>query len=518
MTVAMTTEIERKFTAPDGFAMPDLTVVPGVDSVDDPVELDLDATYYDTASLALARHRMTLRRRRGGHDAGWHLKRPADTDRTETQLPAADRARQVPGRLVAEVWAQSRGEALVPVARIRNRRLERALRDAQGRVLALIADDTVASESYVAAGATPVTRRWHELEAELVDGSRDLLATVADTLYAAGARLASSPSKLAQALGDRYPADSSVNRQLAVGSDRDGARALAEYLRKHRDALVFNDPLVRSGDADGVHDMRVAVRRLRATLRSFRAVLDRNRTEPLRAELQWLGGLLGAVRDGDVLRIRLDNAIAAEPDDAIVGPVATRIHERLDTVAAGARTDLAAAMTSSRYARILDELDAIVDAESPDASDKRLRNAARKAVTRADVRLDLAVSQPAHAAGAALPSSAPHDRDTALHEARKAYKRARYAAEVLAAAVGRPASRLATRLGALQDILGAHQDSVVAAQLLRDYGMRAHLNGDNAFSYGLLYAREVAAAMKELTKLDRARRRAGRSTVRAWLG
>ena len=150
--MAMTTEIERKFTAPDDFAMPDLTAIPGVASVDDPVELDLDATYYDTAGLALARNRMTLRRRRGGHDAGWHLKRPSGADRTELQLPATTRGRKVPDALIDEVWALSRGKDLVPIARVRNRRLERAVRDTRGAVLALVAADSVASESYEAAG------------------------------------------------------------------------------------------------------------------------------------------------------------------------------------------------------------------------------------------------------------------------------------------------------------------------------------------------------------------------------
>ena len=280
---------------------------------------------------------------------------------------------------------------------------------------------------------------------------------------------------------------------------------------------MANDPKVRAGDADGVHDMRVAIRRLRATLRTFRSMLDRSRTEPLRAELQWLGGLLGAVRDGDVMRRRLDKALAAEPPDTIVGPVATRIHERLGTSTGQARDALAAAMTSSRYAGILDELDAVVDSEVTHATGIQLRRAARKAVRRADVRLDSALEMPDEPAGVAFPSSEPRSRDVALHDARKAYKRARYAAEALAPDAGPPARRLAKRLRILQDILGERQDSIVAARLLRDYGMRAHLDGDNAFSYGMLYARQTAAGDRELDGLDHARRRSRRRGVRVWL-
>lgn len=522
--MAIATEIERKFVAPDGFALPDLAGIPGVASVDEPVELNLDATYYDTMSLALARHQMTLRRRRGGHDAGWHLKRPAGGDRTELQVPATARGRKVPAELIAAVWAVSRGDEFVPIARIRNRRLECAVRDSRGAVLALMSDDSVASESYEAAGGEPTSRQWHEIEAELVDGSREFLATLSDALVGAGARLAESPSKLAQALGDRYPVTNATvpdgDLRLAATPRPPGSwsdQTIHAYLAEHRDELMANDPLVRAGDPDGVHDMRVAIRRLRATLRTFRSMLDRRRTEPLRAELQWIGGLLGAVRDGEVMGHRLDTALAAEPPDTIVGPVATRIHERLGTSIGQARDALAAAMTSPRYAHVLDELDAVVDGELTNATGNRLRRAARKAVRRADVRLDAALELPDGPSGVAFPSSVPQSRDAALHDARKAYKRARYAAEALAPDAGASASRLAKRLRILQDILGEHQDGVVCAQLLRDYGMRAHLDGDNAFSYGLLYGRETAAAARELDDLDRARRRSRRRGVRAWL-
>jgi len=522
--MATTTEIERKFVAPDGFALPDLTAIPGVASVDDPVELNLDATYYDTMSLALARHRMTLRRRRGGHDAGWHLKRPAGGDRTELQLPATPRSRKVPDELIAEVWAVSRGDAFVPIARVRNRRVERAVRDSRGAVLALMSDDSVTSDSYEAAGGEPTSRQWHELEAELVDGSREFLATLSDALVGAGAQVAESPSKLAQALGDLYPAanggqaDGDTHEAAAPGPTNGWSeRTVTAYLRQHRDELIGNDPLVRAEDPDGVHDMRVAIRRLRATLRTFRSMLDRSRTEPLRAELRWLGDLLGAVRDGDVMRRRLDKALAAEPPDTIVGPVASRIHERLGTSTGQARNALATAMTSPRYAHVLDELDAVVDSGLTNATGNRLRRAARKAVRRADVQLDAALELPDRPTGVAFPSSVPQSRDGALHEARKAYKRARYAAEALAPEAGAPARRLAKRLRILQDMLGEHQDSVVGAQLLRDYGMRAHLDGDNAFSYGMLYAQQIAAGAHELDDLDRARRRSRQRGVRAWL-
>ena len=81
-------EIELTFETGPGFALPDLTDVPGVAAVAVPEERLLEATYYDTADLRLAARRLTLRRRTGGHDAGWHLKRPrADGYRDELQQP-----------------------------------------------------------------------------------------------------------------------------------------------------------------------------------------------------------------------------------------------------------------------------------------------------------------------------------------------------------------------------------------------------------------------------------------------
>jgi CHAD domain-containing protein len=506
-----TTEVERKYDVPPGFRLPSPARVAGVARVDRPVEHRLDATYYDTADLRLVRQRITLRRRAGGGDEGWHLKRPDGDHRTETREPLSTN-RSVPDSLASEVRAITRGEPLVPVMRLRTRRRETALRDADDRVLAVIADDTVTAEEPRSGDPAVATlrraapaKRWRELEVELVDGSRDLLDAVEVVLRAAGARPADLPSKFARSLGDRYPA--------AATPPGD---PIERYLREQRDAIVANDPLVRAGDADGVHDMRVAIRRVRATLRTFRRALDRTHAEPLRAELHWLADLLGEVRDGDVLRRRFARGLAAVPPEQVIGPVAGRITERLAARTAEARERLIAALDGDRYQAILVEMDRVVDGgTAPAVPAKRLRRAARKALRRADARLDRADRVASGVPGGT--PEVPVDRDLALHEARKAYKRARYAVELIAQPGRRsrgPARRLAKRLRALQEVLGDHQDAVVAARLLREYGVRAHLDGDNAFTYGLLHAREVNAAACHLRGLTKARRKAGRRKLR----
>ncbi|GAA5200479.1 CYTH and CHAD domain-containing protein [Rugosimonospora acidiphila] len=512
-----TIERERKYEVPVDFAMPDLSALAGVVRVDDPAEFELDATYYDTPSLRLARHSVTLRRRAGGQDAGWHLKRPADArhpvdgERTETQEPPRERSAGVPEALAAQIRALSRAEPLEPVARVRTRRLQRPVTGRGGRVLALLADDVVTSE---ALREPVVIQQWRELEVELVDGPGAILDTVDAALRAAGARPARLPSKLAHALGDRYP-----KRRASAGGGATAARALTGYLRRQRDAILDTDPGVRATDPAAVHDMRVAIRRSRATLRTFGRLLDADGIAPLREELRWLGRALGSVRDGDVLARRLAQAADAEPAELMVGPVRAGIRERLAVEAARSRGELGRILDGDRYLRILDGLDALVDGAPPaGVTAKRLRRLAGRALRRADRRMAAADrARPRPTRRVPLPRPATGDPDAVLHEARKAYKRARYAVEMLVPLDGRAARRLARRLTAVQDALGAHQDAIVAGHLLRDYGMRAHLDGENAFSYGLLCARQREAASRALDELPRTRRRATRRRVRRWL-
>jgi CHAD domain-containing protein len=274
--------------------------------------------------------------------------------------------------------------------------------------------------------------------------------------------------------------------------------ALRTYLRKQAAALAGQLEGARRFDVDAVHDMRVAARRLRSTLRTYRPLLDRPRSEPVRAELGWLSGQLGAVRDADVLAGELLAAVHAEPPELLPGPVAARLEQRLSADSAVARAALTAALDSDRVARLLTDVQALVE-DAPAVPGRRLRKYTTRALDRADREL-----------AAAFPSTV--DRrpsldtvdDAALHEARKSYKRARYAVELLDTAESR---RLARRLTALQDLLGHYQDTVVARGLLRELGLRAQEQGENAFGYGLLHARQAAAADRALDELSRTRRR-----------
>jgi CHAD domain-containing protein len=259
--------------------------------------------------------------------------------------------------------------------------------------------------------------------------------------------------------------------------------------------IVAALPGVATKDVEAVHEMRVAVRRIRSTLRTFRPLFDRARSEWLRTELGWLADVLGAVRDTDVMFARLDDAIANEPAASIIGPVANRIRHQLLATARSAHAELAAALTGVRFRRLSEALAAFIRSRVRPVSAAELRRLAGRQLRQADRLLDAA----RHSAV---------DRNEALHEARRACKRARYAIEVLIPIDDEAARTLAKRISDLQEVLGIHQDAVVTANLLRAYAARASSDGENAFSYGLLYGRQLDAGDRALDGLDRAHQRA----------
>ncbi|MGY1836723.1 CYTH domain-containing protein [Blastococcus sp. SYSU DS0510] len=202
--VAEQLEIERKFDVDEGFTVPALAGVDGVAVVAEPVVHELAAVYHDTPDLRLVRARITLRRRTGGPDEGWHLKLPAGSARRELHAPLAGGADVAPAELLEVIGGLLAGEVPAPVVTMRTRRVVRELGDAEGRVLAELADDTVtATVPAEAAGGTPEVRTWRELEVELVDGPEAVLAAVGEALLAAGARPSPRASKLAHALSSR---------------------------------------------------------------------------------------------------------------------------------------------------------------------------------------------------------------------------------------------------------------------------------------------------------------------------
>ena len=190
-------EVERKFDTDPGFVMPDLSAVPGCASVDGPVTHHLAATYYDTADQLLAGSKITLRRRTGGTDAGWHLKLPAGKDtRRELHEPLGDD--QVPSRLASLVADVTAGAPLGPIAVLETERAVRTLLTATGQTIAEVADDMVTARR--TGSGQPLI--WREIEIEAGPAvTAAAFEAAAKLLASRGARPSASASKLARVLG-----------------------------------------------------------------------------------------------------------------------------------------------------------------------------------------------------------------------------------------------------------------------------------------------------------------------------
>ncbi|MFG2950403.1 CYTH and CHAD domain-containing protein [Streptomyces adustus] len=501
-------ETERKYDAPsaeDTSWLPDLTEVDGIASVVEKGTDELDAVYWDTADLRLAGASATLRRRTGGADAGWHLKLPLSEDsREEIQAPLSD---TVPEALHDLTLSRTRGAALRPVVRLRTTRDTRHLVDAEGTVLAELTLDRVHAE---ARPATTARAAWTEMEVELAeDTDPTLLDLVEETLRKHGIDRAGHASKLARALeGTGTAAPPRAHGRAEGVEPGSAADELLGYLDEQVNTLVNLDPAVRRGLPDSVHQMRVACRRLRSTLRSFRSVLAREHTDPIRDELKWLGGELGAERDQEVLVERLGARIDASPPELVLGPVAARLRGWHVARAAAARQRSLDALLSPRYPALLSALADLT--RQPPLRPEAARGPEKvmaKAVLEEYARL---AGRVAHA----LELSPGTDRDAALHQARKAAKKTRYATEPARGSLGRPARRLGKRVKAVQRLLGEHQDSVVAREALRNLALAAHAAGESAFTWGLLYGQEQAAAERCERELPAAWAHASKSGLR----
>lgn len=198
-------EIERKYDVAADSQPPALVGVGAIAVIGEPTTDELVAIYFDTAELTLARSRVGLRSRRGGKDAGWHLKLPPQEEgRPELHWPLGDEtAPPDTARAVLAPYLPPDAE-LVPVARVRNTRVTIVLQDAAGFDLAELCDDHVRSENL----RTGATDAWREWEVELLSGAPDsrqrrtaLLDGIEERLLQVGARPAAISSKLQRALG-----------------------------------------------------------------------------------------------------------------------------------------------------------------------------------------------------------------------------------------------------------------------------------------------------------------------------
>lgn len=436
-----TSEYERKLDAPVGFRLPALG--------GRPLEPRLfTSVYYDVPGGSLAAVGITLRRRTEHGRSVWQLKLPAGDSRLE--LEAEGGPRKPPPDLLELLHAHLRRGPLERVAELRTRRRgELVARD--GTTAEVTVDEVAVMD------ARRVRDRFVEVEVELRAGRPAQLDVLAEELASAGAERGSGLPKLFRALDTDGPeASPSGQSPLETLQTR-----LCEQLRE----IERHDPGTRLGrDPESLHDMRVAVRRLRALLRAGKKLVAVDTAE-LDERLKQLGKVLGDVRDLDVLLARLEGEAAelgGEDAKQAQSLVAALRSER-----SRGRRRLLGALRSAKYLSLLDDTARTIEELEPSGDETSLDQLAGKAFTKL------------HKAVRDLPDD---PADEQLHAVRKAGKRARYAREL----AGRKKS--VKRAKKLQDVLGEHQDAVVAAERLRE--LAAAATPEQALAAGRLVERE----------------------------
>lgn len=437
-------ERELKLEAGADFELPDLTeVADGLPVASLPPQ-SLVATYYDTEDLVLLRAGITVRYRTGEDDPVWTLKLPAkgaDAFLARREVVCKAPEAPVPDEITGLLLARLRHRPLHAVARVETARREIEIRSGDGDRLVVVSDDAVSVDGQ---------RSFREIEVERHESAPDaLVEAVVARLREAGASKGKGTPKVARVLGDRVdappePAPVSLGKKARAG---DVVRAaISDAVTR----LLVHDVGVRlGGNAEAVHQARVATRRLRSDLRTLRPLVDEAWARSVRDELKWLAGTLGAVRDNDVLGERLREQGA---DEALL----SRLAEEGD---AGRRA-LADAMVSTRYVALVDLL---VEA----SAHPPLTSAAK---TRATKVLPDLVRKPWKKLRATVRALPSNPTDEQLHEVRIRTKQTRYAAEAAAGVVGKPARRFASALADLQSVLGELQDGAVAEEWLRASG------------------------------------------------
>jgi CHAD domain-containing protein len=285
---------------------------------------------------------------------------------------------------------------------------------------------------------------------------------------------------------------------MAKSSSQTPADLVSAMLAAQRLELVENEEGTSAGkDPEPLHRMRVATRRARATLRVARGVIEPEPAESLREELAWLGGVLGAVRDLDVLTAHLKaESEALEPAErAALKPLFTRLAAERRK----ARSALRRALNGKRYARLLDDLEAATVA--PLAVNGR-------------VKLDVLAGKEFGRLVKSMRTLGKEPTDDELHRVRILGKRARYAAELAGPLKPKPSAEFVKRAKAFQDVIGEHQDAVVAEDKLR--ALTADADAAEAFAAGRLVERERERRSAARGKVPRAWKDLERAGLRTW--
>jgi CHAD domain-containing protein len=476
-------ERELKLAATPEFRMPSIFGLVGPIVRQAPPERN-ETTYYDTEDLRLARWGASLRHRPG---EGWTVKLPAERDApflVRPEIVFEGNGGSPPAAAVELVRGFVRTGELHESVRMTTLRRRTELHDTDGQLIAGVVDDAVSVHNGSAAA-------FRELEVEIGEEmTPSLLDALVERLRQAGAGSPDQTAKYIRALAPTAP----LTPEIAVaelGPEASAGDVVRRALALSVIRLVRHDSVVRLDlDPEGVHQARVATRRLRSDLRTFRPLVDRHWSTALRDELGWIAQILGEVRDGDVLlgRLRARASELSGPLEGAAAPVLASLEESRNA----SFVVLLDALRSERYLELLDRV--VEAARNPVLRDE--------ASALAIETIPALVRRPWHKLEKRA-SKLPHDPTHAqLHEVRIRTKRARYAAEAAAPVVGKPARALGHAAARLQDVLGDLNDASVAAGWLDKWASRAGPG-------------EAATAAAELAELERGAARDLRGDWRA---
>lgn len=490
-------EIERKYEAPAEVEVNiDLGALKNLFPDDQPQDQHLDATYFDTAGRDLARHRVVLRRRRGGHDEGWHVKFVLGEARHEVHADLLKSSDAMPASMKNLLAGITLGEELQPVAHLATHRIRTIIRDEDGTEVAELCDDTVHSTDH----ATGTERTWREWEVEILDESlgekaqNKIFTKLEKVLHRAGAHPSTSFAKIGRALDQDRDFDEAagIQRPEAPEAKKDSPKltgaqkVISAALHEYLDDIPALDLGVHAGVDDSIHQLRIRIRGLRSVLRGLRGVIDPEIEKRLNEELKASGAVLGEARDLEVVR-----------------EVLTEGHgwERLTQVAQGHVSDLLAEdeqaavrasitrLRTTEHLELLGELRAF--ARQPVMAEKASEWSGKKV---AKAILSTLTKRLSHREGKAegLEDPLVEEALEGIHDVRKAAKSLRYAIDTLDAESAVPKKRRhdvkADRREAktLQSHLGRTMDLEAAGRWL-DHAARVFQRRDlDRYGIGLL--------------------------------
>lgn len=478
---AVNEERELKLIAPPDLQLPAIAgEAPGVASVSEESPLDLSATYYDSPDFRLMRHGITLRHR-FGEEGGpvWTVKLPVngdDTLRGEVNFPGE--SPYPPNEVRELVTGVLNGSKLEPVAELKTKRRRWLLRNEAGTDLAELVDDRVSIlEGWLIKGT------FREIEIEARNIGAEELTQIGEVIQKAGAR-PEQRSKASRALEVLHPEAVTKTPLDDVSPDDPAERAIGPAFGKALRYILQHDPHARLNEVEGVHGMRVGARRLRSAFRTFEPMLEQARVAPVIDELRWLGGLLGEVRDLDVLIENVSGEAQAHPK---LKPVVTALEQRREA----GRAELAEALSSQRYVELIAAVRGL--SESDWTTDE-----SRGTCGEVMPQLVLTDWRKLKKAARKLDHDSP---EPDFHRVRILAKRARYAADTVNSFTDSSTRKrlrdFARQVEGVQTVLGEHQDAAVAAQTLLAAAAQFETDGALSLELGRLVERENQRAREK---------------------